>query len=279
MGFTLVGVDGSAPSLDALRWAVPVAERRGSPLRAAVAWQYPSIAGTPFGPQELPSPEEMDLRSRESLERALSVELDGSPTVEAEVGRGSAAEVLLGLAAREDTDTLVVGASGADGKGRAALGSVSQRCVEHAPCPVVVVRGVEPPEQGGRRVLVALDGSAGARHALDWAIGFARDLDAEIVVVHAFGPGTHPDVRADAEEALRTTWSEPLRTSGLEHRSRLDAGDAREVLVRVAAEEEALLTVLGTRGLGPVRSLLLGSVASHVVRAADRPIAVVPPPG
>lgn len=278
MGHTLVGVDGSVPSLEALRWAAAVAGRRGSHLRAAAAWQYPSIAGTPFGPQGLPASEEMDRRARESLEQTLSVELDGSVTVDVEILRGPAVEVLLGLAGSTDTDALVVGASGRDGQGRVPLGSVSQRCVEHAPCPVVVVRGGDGAERGPRRVLVALDGSAGARHALDWAIGFARDLEAEVVAVHAFGLGTDPGVPADAEEALLTSWCEPLRASGVDHRSRVEAGDARDALVRVATEEQAMLTVLGTRGLGPVRSVLLGSVASHVVRHGDRPVAVVPPP-
>ncbi len=60
MGEIIVGVDGSAGSRAALRWAERVAAATGTGLRAVAAWQYPASAATPAGPFELLGPDQMD---------------------------------------------------------------------------------------------------------------------------------------------------------------------------------------------------------------------------
>lgn len=276
MGEIIVGVDGSKGSRSALHWAARTAAARGSGLRAVTAWQYPARAGTPAGPLELSGPDEMDQRTCDNLRVVVREELqtgaDGVE-VEVEVGRGPAAPVLLGAAARTGADMLVVGARGLGGFDGLLLGSVSQQCVEHSPCPVVVLRGGNDRPDGP--IVIGLDGSEGAARALDWTIELAEATGSDVIAVHAPGAAANSEVLAAAGQALER-WCAPISRRAVSHEMRIELGDARTALEHAADEANASLLVVGTRGLGAVRGLLLGSVAGHVARYALRPIAVVP---
>lgn len=272
----VVGVDGSERSRAALRWAARVADATGASLRAVAGWQYPARAGSPAGPAELPRPAEMDRHTTAALRAIVGEELGaGGDRAQIEVGRGPAAGVLLASADRSGVDMLVLGARGLGGFDGLLLGSVTQQCVEHSPRPVVVLRGEQPPMEGP--IVVGLDGSEGSGRALTWAIDLAEATGSELVAVHAPGTGASNKMVEQAEQALEE-WSAPIRERDIAHQRRVEGGEARTALERVADETDAALLVVGTRGLGPVRGLLLGSVAGYVVRYASRPIAVVPGP-
>jgi nucleotide-binding universal stress UspA family protein len=274
MGEIIIGVDGSDGSRAALRWAARTAAAQGAGLRAVAAWQYPASAVTPAGPARLPGPEDMDEQSCDEVRVVVREELEAdADRVEVEAGRGPAASVLLGVAARADADMLVVGARGRGGFAGLLLGSVSQECVEHSPCPVVVLRGEPDPSDGP--IMVGLDGSEGATRALDWAIDLADATGATIVAVHAPMLGANNAMMDAAREALER-WCAPIGARAVPHEMRIEQGDARTVLEHVADEAGASLLVVGTRGLGAVRGLLLGSVAGYIARYSKRPIAVVP---
>ena len=138
MGRIVVGVDGSPASDAALAWALAQARRTGDDVQILHAWQYPEIGDwlelNPFELQhdELQAEEAEVLR--EALERAGPHD---DVTVDPVLGVGRAASLL--LAAAHDADLLVVGSRGRGGFAGLLLGSVSQHCVQHAPCPVVVV--------------------------------------------------------------------------------------------------------------------------------------------
>jgi nucleotide-binding universal stress UspA family protein len=274
MGEIVVGVDGSVGSRAALRWAARTADSLGVGLRAVTAWQYPARAGSPIGPTELPAAEEVDRQSDERLRDVLREELDAAAErVEVEVGRGPAASVLLGAAARPGVAMLVLGARGLGGFDGLLLGSVSQQCVEHGPCPIVVLRGEHVPSNGP--IVVGLDGSEGATRALEWAIDLAKATNSDIVAVHAPRAIDGTRVLDAAAEALEQ-WCAPLRRRDVAYEMRVEAGDARTAIEHAADVTDASLLVVGTRGLGAVRGLLLGSVAGYIARYATRPIAIVP---
>lgn len=137
----VVGVDGSRSSKAALAWAVRQAELTHATVEAVITWQYPiAFAGAPFAP--IGSLMETDLAggSEHVLGTAISETVDASSPVKvsATVREGNAAQILLETA--EDADLLVVGSRGHGGFTEALLGSVSQDCVHHATCPVVIVR-------------------------------------------------------------------------------------------------------------------------------------------
>lgn len=130
----VVGVDGSATSLAALRWAVRQAELTGARVEALATWTFPYSTG--FGGAVA----DFDLAG--ATQQALDDTLAQVPTdvpVTGRVTEGPAAPLL--LEAARTADLLVVGSRGHGAFTGMLLGSVSQHCVSHADCPVVVVRG------------------------------------------------------------------------------------------------------------------------------------------
>lgn len=158
----VVGVDGSAGAREALRWALAEARLRRAPLRAVHAWTFGylggAVEGYPYwggslGPYASLGVDLGDLHraAEDLLERALAdVDVEGVE-IERRVVQGPAAEVLVN--AVTPADLLVVGSRGHGGFAELLLGSVSQQCVHHASCPVVVVHPPKP---------AAADGEAGA---------------------------------------------------------------------------------------------------------------------
>lgn len=137
-GKVVVGVDGSQGSRIALRWAIEEARIREATLLAVTVWQYPVITTMPaFG--VLPPSDQLDEDARTQLNEVLREEgaLAGDIKVLEGVSQGPAAAALIEASA--DADLLVVGSRGHGGFSGLLLGSVSQHCVTHAPCPVVVV--------------------------------------------------------------------------------------------------------------------------------------------
>lgn len=142
-GLIVVGVDGSAESIDALRWALEEACLRHSRLRAVHAWSYPiAFAGPGFSaPLDAELIDDLRRNADQVLERAL--EEAGTAGAEVEIERaapeGPAAQMLVEAAG--NAELLVVGSRGHGGFAGLLLGSVSQQCAHHAPCPIVIVRG------------------------------------------------------------------------------------------------------------------------------------------
>jgi len=140
----VVGVDGSESSLQALQWAVGLTDATGAKLEAVMAWEWPNVWGpTPTWPPDQDPAEE----TRKLLAQAVDSVLGpgSAQKVQQVVTEGHAASVL--IAASEHADLLVVGSRGHGTFAGALLGSVSQHCVTHAVCPVVVVR----PGSSGRQ--------------------------------------------------------------------------------------------------------------------------------
>ncbi len=138
MGRIVVGVDGSEASDAALAWALEQARRTGDELQVVHVWHYPEIGelltANPFELQH----DELQDEAAEQLRRAIA-RVGAPPDVRIDpvLAMGRTAEVLLRAAA--EADLLVVGSRGRGGFTGLLLGSVSQHCVQHAPCPVVVV--------------------------------------------------------------------------------------------------------------------------------------------
>ncbi|MDA1360943.1 universal stress protein [Glycomyces luteolus] len=135
-GAVVVGVDGSPPSRRALRWAVRQAEATGMKIVAVYAWRPPTRYGT--GVMVMPGVEWAE-EARAALYSTVETFSARWPNVpiEQRVIEGHPAAVLLEQA--EGADLLVVGSRGHGGFMGALLGSVSNHCVHHATCPVVVV--------------------------------------------------------------------------------------------------------------------------------------------
>jgi nucleotide-binding universal stress UspA family protein len=138
----VVGVDGSASSLAALRWAVHQAELTGGTVDAVVAWRMSAtMTGLGFAPVAVADGSDMEQTAQRVLDEAVSkvVGPEGGAPVRRLAVQGFPAPVLLGASA--GADLLVLGSRGHGGFSGALLGSVGQHCVHHARCPVVIIRG------------------------------------------------------------------------------------------------------------------------------------------
>jgi nucleotide-binding universal stress UspA family protein len=149
----VVGVDGSPGARAALRWALREARLRNSPVRAVHAWMFGyiggSVEGYPYWGGSIGSYTSLgvdlnDLHraAEDLLDRALADVEDEAEGIEIErqIIQGPAADVL--VRAASPYDLLVVGSRGHGGFTGLMLGSVSQQCVHHAHCPVVVVHSL-----------------------------------------------------------------------------------------------------------------------------------------
>lgn len=158
----VVGIDGSAGSDAALRWALAEARLRAVPVRAVNAYQSPPLLADGVGMGGRPgvlasaasSEDVQRLRSaaeaeaRRVLDEALarSDALRNGVEVEAEAVEGPPAESL--IRAGRGAELLVVGSRGRGGFAGLLLGSVSQQCAQHPPCPVVILPPAKEAEDG-----------------------------------------------------------------------------------------------------------------------------------
>ncbi|MFA1541984.1 universal stress protein [Actinomadura monticuli] len=271
----VVGYDGSGQSEEAVRWAAEEARLRGVPLTVAHAWEmYAAV-----GPMAVPV---ADLRAaaEEVAAEGAKHAREETGDVHAVLGRGGPTTALMEAAA--GAELVVVGSRGRGGFAGLVLGSTAVELAAHAPCPVVVVR--ERRAEGP--VVVGVDGSAASLEAIGLAFTEARLRGAELVALTAWPadaePGPAPLVDAEvlrefAGERLArlvAPWREkfpdvPVRTEVV-------TGPPRQVLL--AAAKDAGLLVVGSRGLGGFRGLLLGSVGHALLHHAACPVAVTPAP-
>lgn len=143
-GRIVVGVDGSEGSRSALRWAVGQAGLTGDTVEAVIAWQYPAAYGwAPVYPEH----DALPALTKKFLSETVAKTLGDHAGVDITLteSEGQSAQVLLDAAC--GADLLVVGSRGRGGFAALVLGSVSQHCVQHPPCPVVVI----PSEDGDNR--------------------------------------------------------------------------------------------------------------------------------
>lgn len=136
----VVGVDGSEHSLLALRWAAHHAATMRVPLEVVTAWTFPEEPA-PLGIEiHVPWQEELMSQARAKLDEIVEacVPEPERSQLKAKVVRGRPAQVLLEEV--KENDLLVVGSRGRGAFDTVLFGSVSDQCVRHAPCAVVVVR-------------------------------------------------------------------------------------------------------------------------------------------
>ena len=287
MGRIVAGVDESAGAAGVLRWAVHEAEVRGWSLAAVLAWgfldQHHATVGAPFDPTYGKADATAALESIV----AATVGTDAGAAIEQMVVNDLPAAALLD--ASDGADLLVVGARGLGPVRRLLLGSVSQACLHHATCPLAIVRdGTLDAGERLRRVVVGIDGSDTAGHALDWALEAGRLHQARVEVVHAwtlpYGVGQpFVSVGFDStplEAAARRTLDaavDAADTSGLPApvTRTLAIGNPSAVLLEAAVDAD--LMVVGSRGLGGFKGLVLGSVSHHIAHHATCPVVVLPP--
>jgi nucleotide-binding universal stress UspA family protein len=202
-----------------------------------------------------------------------------------------AARAIQELAEDVHARMLVIGSSARGTLGRVAPGAVTDRLLHGAPCPVAIApSGYAPPAEGLRRIEAAYVRRPDGEAALALAADLAQRAGATVrvrTVVEPMDPllaGTLDDLALQDTERERVRLAEER---GLDAARRLAPGRSGGCDVLHGPVVDALsnatagadLLVCGSRGRGPVRSLLLGSTAHALVRRAATPVLVVAPAG
>ena len=138
-----------------------------------------------------------------------------------------------------------------------------------------------------KKILVAVDGSTYAEHAVEYSAMLAKKFDSEMVIIHAVvNPMyTYEGIMLSPPlEQLEQAGKEVLKRSqalaekrGVQAKTRLVVGHPAEEIARVANEEGFDLLVVGSRGLSTVKAFLLGSVSEKLSRLAKCPVLIVKP--
>jgi len=283
MSKIIVGVDESQGSSDAIALASSLAGITGSKLMLVNVFPYdhrPSRAASPAFEEYLRGD------SQELLERLRgslgdeTVEIRAIPNV-------SPAHGLHELAEAESAGLVVVGSTHTGRAGRVLPGSTAERLLHGSPCPVAVAPKDYAQRSSDELSIIGCgcDASESAAHALETAQRLAAATGARLRVIRAFAPlayDTPPD------RVLMTSYNETLRERAgrelesamatidaeLEAESEFTVGDAARVLAE--ASEQLDLLLVGSRGYGPMRAVMVGGVAGRLVREAACPVIVVP---
>lgn len=289
MGAYLVGIDGSEHSIAALNWARGVAADDDS-IIVTHAWEFPVFTGyespqmIDTGPIESAAREYLETTLNEANDSRLSGRLVRGPAARAVVQLG---EQMAESGEHDGDITLVVGHRG-NGKVAMLLGSTAAYVVHHTQLPVVIVRG--EPRLPLRRVVVGVDEhcstdlSGPSMTALRWA--FTLTGVDQIDVHHAvFVPGVvagplsqapiesdqiHHDAEKLLHDAISAAGGAP---SGIPVNTEVSHGSPNFALIE--ASRDADLLVVGSRGRGGFRELLVGSTSLAVTAYAHCPVAVV----
>jgi nucleotide-binding universal stress UspA family protein len=210
-----------------------------------------------------------------------------------EVREGSIAGHVVKLAETLPADVVVMGTHGLRGFERLMLGSVTEKVLRRAPCPVLTVPRRVPAGAGAgcrlQTILCPVDFADASSRALRIAVALARESRARLLLVHVIEGWPEDDVRDHSHWAVpeyrrfleRDGRARLEAALGAEDRKAcraetiLEAGKPYLAILRVAAERAADLVVMGVHGGGAADFNLFGATAQHLVRQARCPVLTV----
>lgn len=283
----VVGLDRSPQAWVAVEHAAALAERRRVPLLLLHAYDpsqfavRPTIGWTPDTEGVLRNVAERLVADVVDVVTATHPGLE----VRTRLEQGSATEQLL-----EESDratAVVLGSRGTGGFADLLVGSTTLHVAAHARCPVVAVPAPDEVASPQHGVVVGVDGSAVSEPAIEYAFQAAADLGEPLTALHAWydvtrtGTGRMMPLGYDPAEVYEEErlalaesmpgWQEKYPEVAVQHK----VAFGHPVASLVRASRDAHLLVVGCRGRGAIRSVVLGSVSHGVLHHATVPVAVV----
>jgi nucleotide-binding universal stress UspA family protein len=284
----LLATDGSDDARAATEWLALL------PLPEPTSVHVLAVVTLPRGPVEVPTVrafhDELRLRGRHLTAEARAVLTARWPNVDEEVREGDPREQVTRAAEECGADMIVVGGRGLGAFKGWLLGSVSTAVVREAHCPVLVVTGARSPLT---RITIAIDGSADSRAAARFVASWPLPATATIRLLGVVEPMQYPpaplEMQAPAvfealeedlrqrESAMGDTLADVANALPTPARTEISVvvGSPAERIVMAANEPDVDLVVVGARGLGAVKRLVLGSVSERVLHHATCPVLVV----
>ena len=282
----VIGVDGSPGGTSALQWGLALAEQRHAPVRLVHAFA-PGMSDLRIGGgNDIGLVGDALAAARDLLEQALEQATSRHPALSiiSRLVDDAAASAL--IEESREAAVIVLGAHGARGFSNLVAGSTTMNVASHAHCTVVAVPTGLTNASEGKGIVVGVDGSEVTKAAIGFAFHEAASTGQAVIAVHAWAdPVTMSSMTAPnaqdmagysrAREEALTEMLAPWREEHPDVVVTLRVVREHPVHALAAAADRARLLVVGCRGRGVVRTMILGSVSHGVLHLATCPVAVV----
>ena len=221
----------------------------------------------------------------EELKEFLEKHTQPGMRMESQIQEGDITDTILALAQAREAELIVMGTHGRRGLDHWLLGSITEKVLRKARCPVLAVHssldqsGAPPsPEVQIRRILFCVDFSAHSDAGLRYALSLAQEYNAELTMLHVIedsvGAKDPEKVRAEATEKLRRLLPSSGPMGGMV-KTHVSIGKPYAEIVRYARETAADLIILGVRGRNVLDLALFGSTTHRVIQQSSCPVLAV----
>ena len=235
--------------------------------------------------------------AQDHLAQLLAEARQHVPQTSIEIRTGLASTQICDVAREHKTDLIIIGTHGWTGFNLVLFGSVAERVIQRAPCPVLSIPDRSPEETAGmhsltiqpRQMVLPIDFSDCSIDAYEYGVQMAKWFDASLTLVHAIEPLsysldfslTHPleekANRKKVEQRLQALTA-VLTEEGLSARYELMEKHSVEAILEAGSAQQADLLVMGTHSRKGLSRLILGSTTSKVLRHSPYPILTVKSP-
>jgi nucleotide-binding universal stress UspA family protein len=278
----LVATGGSPWSNAAVAYAIAIAARTGADLCILTVLTNPGSYATPdvMGATDMVV-ELVERQGQELLEQAASQAEAAGVSYQILRRWGGIPETILQTADDEDSELIVLGSRTVSGWKRLQLGRIANAVASKAQQPVLVVKHPPPPALDSplwERVLVATGGSPWSDIAVAHAIALAQAHHFELLLLHVIPRkrwGRVQEPNADEGTSILALAEARAEAAGVAFRSILTHGDISSKIAETATEQDCQSIILGSRGLGGWKRLMIGSISNAVAVKAAMPVLVV----
>ena len=277
-------------SVRAYRYALSVAEHYRAKLVAqhiVELWRHPSAGFAASAQLYDEFCSALQDNGWEELQKFAKNHTDSEIRPELMVQMGSAPDSILSFAEAQKADVIVMGTHGGRGYDRLTLGSVTNRVMRTAPCPVLVVSNAprdsmpEGQEHGQvhrlTRILFCTDFSKNSETALKYAISATEEYDAELTLLHVLedipSKSREGTIKATTEQLEKLIPLEERKT--LKIKTAVRIGKPYQQIIQLALETQADMVAMGVRGRGALDLAVFGSTTYRVMQLGPCPVLAV----
>ncbi|HUJ95599.1 MAG TPA: universal stress protein [Terriglobales bacterium] len=283
-------VDFSQFSVRAYRHALSLAEHYRAKLVAlhvVELWRYPYADYAASAGDYAAFCRALHEGGKEQLREFAKKHTDNEVKPELVVHEGMAADCILSFAQAQKADVIVMGTHGRRGFDRLVLGSVTDRVMRKAPCPVLAVCGPshetrtpdkEPHHHHLNHVLFCTDFSENSWAALNYAISAAEEYDAELTLLHVLEDAANPARTKEAVAAATERLDKlvpPEKRKNLRIKTVVRVGKPYKQIIQLASETQTDLVAMGVRGGGSLDAAVFGSTTYRVIQLGPCPVLAV----
>jgi nucleotide-binding universal stress UspA family protein len=248
----------------------------------------------PYLPEPVPLDPKVRELARDRLDAFVALSRVEGVKTRMSVVEGEPAASILETAKSEHTSLICLGTHGRSGLERLMLGSVTEKVMRKATCPVLTVS--QPREEGPpteapfKNIVCAVDFSMTSLKAVEYSLSLAQEAGGRLTLFHALEwvpgergedpPSVFRDYRVRMEEEMQNRLERIVPDEAKSYcKVVVRTGRAYRELLTLAREFGAELIVMGVRGRNPLDLMLFGSTTAHVVRHAECPVLTIPGQG